>query len=78
MLPRQNLAFNIEKSRQAFGLLLFLGEPNLVLKVFSKLQVNNMPISTLTTILRSDVIRCFLKKNNKNNKAKKIKAKLFI
>ena len=34
MLPRQNLAFNIEKSRQAFGLPLFLGEPNLVLKVF--------------------------------------------
>ena len=34
MLPCQNLSLNTEKLRQAFGLLRFLGEPNLVLKVF--------------------------------------------
>ena len=74
MLPCQNFSFNIEKLRQTFGLPRFLGEPNFVLKVFWKLQVNNVTISTLTTILWSDVIRCFLKKNNKNNKDEKIKA----
>ena len=30
-----------------------------------------MPISTLMTILSGDVIQCFLKENNKNNKDKK-------
>ena len=73
MLPCQNFSFNIEKLRQTFGLPRFLGEPNFVLKVFWKLQVNNVTISTLTATLWSDVIRCFLKKNNKNNKDKKIK-----
>ena len=56
--------------RQTFGLPQFLGEPNFVLKVFWKLQINNVTISTLTATLWSDVIRCFLKKNNKNNKDK--------
>ena len=32
-----------------------------------------MSISTLIRILRGDVIRCFSKKNNKNNKDQKIK-----
>ena len=55
--------FNIEKSQQAFGLPQFFREPNLVLKVFWKFQVNSMPLSTLMTILCGDVIRRFLKQN---------------
>ena len=44
-----------------FGLPRFFREPNLVLKVFWKFQVNSMPISTLMTILWGDVMQCFLK-----------------
>ena len=71
ILPCQNFSFNIEKLRQAFGLPRFFSEQNLVLKVYWNFQVNSMPISTLMTILSGDVIQCFLKENNKNNKDKK-------
>ena len=49
----------------------FFSKQNLVLKVYWNFQVNSMPISTLMTILSGDVIQCFLKENNKNNKDKK-------